>query len=915
MESNTEWLFCWKEHIFMAHLSGQQLCLNWTLLLPESTSDAEADALESPEHLMSSTQDAGSTESLDLPHDKDFTILASGFSFDPGCLAKVPVIILGANCASVSKHKGSRRSVICLLFSVVPKAVNLISLKSPTKFELLKLRTFYLSKKFRDVSEISSSKGNVSIACFFHLMYLSAASLTLELYSTAGISSYSLLHNDEHPPSSQIYIVDIFSNHATHETFLILLYGDDRDDKHYRCIKIQHRNSDLSLDVAHQATPAQNLNVEIVPLQYLLPLDYSPLVCAMKVISLSSQGKYHDDHVRYSSSLMIITCTGYLMRFLNGAMTAYINLWESVQQEENNITELDWNAGKISFITTKRGSTERTAVLLNSFCFLIDWEMEKVIKIWPSVHLMCGTNMKHKNCADLILLLNHSDKNDKDLQDLMKLKENLQIIDFYNTLRLEGEGESVPHQQNSEKSLKLPQCAVDALLAQKKKHELSVREAKAELSAKEQFLVKTWEQLQQLSQSRAKRDHTHSQLVPLCGEISNETKPDQPKVNKTLSFTEKRFTRSKPGVSQDRQSHIEVAGEPWKRTIGSLLIVGVQIKNVGDRPVTGAHTHLIPSSPCSFSMLESVSGTETSFSATSNDNSQQPCSSLDSIHHTSLPRSSCVIQPGSQKTLTCYVDTAQLFSPDELRLFLFSTYCVNSGSEKGGQEIDFFCGEVNLQTQDMISATFGLEQAFRSKERDSPVQYHHDQSTFSQTLVHHHQHESTTQPPHQSTTIHHRHHQFTNTTTAITSPPLVHHQSTTTSSTQLPTQVYHQSITAITSPTTPSQVHHHHHQSTNAITIHQQFTTATTSPLPPSPVHYHHHQSTTCPLLLSPLHHYQHHMTTISTPLVHNHHHGPLPEPPLAHHHHLSTTSLLSPQHHQFTTTTTSPIPPRPVHH
>ena len=133
------------------------------------------------------------------------------------------------------------------------------------------------------------------------------------------------------------------------------------------------------------------------------------------------------------------------------------------------------------------------------------------------------------------------------------------------------------------------------------------------------------------------------------------------------------------------------------------------------RPINGAHIHLIPEGVCLPSMCECVSSSNGESEISSNISS-----SISSA--APLLNASSDIQPGSEQTLTCYVDTAQILSPDDVRFSVITSYSIGDSKAKRDKSLDVHgkenhlfnisCGDIRLLAQDLISGAHSLEHIF-----------------------------------------------------------------------------------------------------------------------------------------------------------------------------------------------------------
>ncbi|GFR97479.1 hypothetical protein ElyMa_002746000 [Elysia marginata] len=755
---NSEWIFTWKDHLFVSHIHQHKLLLKWT---PVGLKETSKPALykehfyntNSPEQSNVDDPSSATSTSFDLDYGKDFKYLTCGFSFDPGCFNRVPVmVVLGSNSESqTARSKGSKTN-ICRIFSARNKVSNpgVLDLEVPTNFELVDLGTFDLTPKHKNVfvDQTPLVVNNFKIVSFFHMLYLDATSANLDVYSTTGISSYSLFNKDECSSAKQFRTLDVFYNNIRHETFLLFSYLDDIGVKKVACIKLQLDTYDShSVRFSLRMSKSSTL-LEFVPQKYLFPPDYSQLVTVTKIISLSSRQKSTSESIQYSSNLLIITNTGYLLIFVDGTLSSCFHIWNNLQ-EVCSLTEAEWDLAKFNFVTMKRGSIDRIAIQVNSACVLLDVQKEEVIKVWQSVLYISEVTNCQSPHPCLLMVINTDEDISVKLWNLLNDGESIHIFDSYN-YKTNSSGmvelQSNLQRQISEESdnSQIPQFAVDAILVQKKKYETALREAKIELAAKEKFLVETMETLQNLETPERLFHHHDSQLIPLldCSPEADEKKtcakaqPSAlrhipPNIGTGDSYTPAnrsrydlpRVDKSKMGSKTSAPALITILGEPWKRTIESILVVGVLVKNIFDRPIIGTHIHLIPGRDCSFSTLECVSSEGHAALRNNGFSSSFPMPSSDAF---------VSMQPGSEKTLTCFVDTGQILSPEDVKFFLIVTLLVSaydsSAKEKdssldrkqgtGDKLFNVNCGEVILSTQDVISATYSLEQIFGEQKME-----------------------------------------------------------------------------------------------------------------------------------------------------------------------------------------------------
>ncbi|RUS80737.1 hypothetical protein EGW08_011501, partial [Elysia chlorotica] len=656
-------------------------------------------------------------------------------------------MVLTSKSLKTSSKKCKETDVgLCLQICVRTKATNsvLVNNKAPINFELIILRSFHVNEKSKDSlwNQNFTVSSNFRVVSFFNVLFLAKSSATLDLYTANGVSSYSLFNRNECPSSNEIKVLDIYCDFIRHETFILFSYSEKMEVHNVRCIKILLNSYNDEKQSPIRKTP-QNVSPipsEIVPQKYLFDPDYSQLVSAVNLISISSIQKAGNDSAYYSSDLTILTNTGFILCFMNGIMSACINIWNSIQ-ESCNFTIPEWNMAKFDFVSFGKGSMERIAVLVDSACLLIDVEKEQVIKVWQSVLHVSKITTAQNASQRFVMVMSPTDDYKEKQRNLQLLdeKENIEIIDPYtvsSTHDTDGwEIASSLQRQSSEESNSscIPQCAVDALLAQKKKHEISVMEARSELAAKEQFLMETWKRLQHLSLEASERfpDNSHSQLVPLLGESPRE-KDEEKSDEFQPSYSKHSHLNCQPGdphtstkqdltpetkIHRDAHTHIEVIGQPWMRTMESLLVVGVSVRNICDRPIFGAHIHLLPVGSCSFSMVECIP-------------SEEP-TSMANYSSSASTEASSIMQPDSERTLTCFVDTAQLLCPSDMRLMLNITFSVNRSTTKlkkfldarrlDNRQFTINCGNITLSTQDVISAKYSLEQDFIRMKSESSV--------------------------------------------------------------------------------------------------------------------------------------------------------------------------------------------------
>ena len=386
---NSEWAFVWKGHLFVSHIHKNQLLLKWVLLNPLTKSnfvtDREHSSTDSPEQPTENEIPSSSTITMDLDKEKEYKLLSHGFSFDPGYFDNVPVMVLGVYSPPARPNKGSKENVAhCLFISVKVKSIGFgtFDFKNSTSFEFVVVQKFQVNGKFTTVltNKTLSLANNVQITSQFHMIHLATSSSTLDLYSVAGVTSYSLESCESCPSSNQCKILDTFCNYVRHETFVLYSYVDDNGMSKFKCIKFLHGNSNTSFGNTSQRGASPKKYTEVVSQKHMFPSDYLQIISAVKIISLSSK-QCRDDFASYSSNVLILTNTGYLIRFVDGTMSACIHIWSSLH-ESGSFTQLDWDMAKFDFVTMRRGSTERIALQVNSTCLLIDVAGEQVYKVF-----------------------------------------------------------------------------------------------------------------------------------------------------------------------------------------------------------------------------------------------------------------------------------------------------------------------------------------------------------------------------------------------------------------------------------------------------------------------------------------------------------------------------------------------------
>ena len=375
----------WRDHLFMSKIHTGQLLLKWTPLSTKATTnlllDNELLDANSSEQIVEDPSSV-STTSLNLDHkEKEFKYLTYGFTFDPGCFDKIPVMVL-ASKSYISQPTDSKVNDKCLLICVRIKNFGILNNESPKKFELMILRSFHINDKTNDtfVNQNFTATSNFRVASFFNMIFLATLSATLEVYTVGGVSSYSLFSRDECPTPNQIEILDIFCNCIRHETFILFSYLDEMKIKKVKCIKLQLNSCFDNIDNLLHKTSQNSLNIplEAVSQRFLFNSDYSQLVSAVKLVSLSSEQQARSESINYSSNVIILTNTGFLLRFVNGIITSCVHIWSSLH-ESCSFTEPEWSMAKFNFISMRRGSMESVAVQVDSTCLLIDVEKEQVL--------------------------------------------------------------------------------------------------------------------------------------------------------------------------------------------------------------------------------------------------------------------------------------------------------------------------------------------------------------------------------------------------------------------------------------------------------------------------------------------------------------------------------------------------------
>ncbi|CAL1538756.1 unnamed protein product [Lymnaea stagnalis] len=514
----------------------------------------------------------------------------------------------------------------------------------------------------------------------------------------------------------EIKILNIF-NDDDYNTSQALISYNELGIKKCVCLQL------LSYDKPEQLLISKNYTITTIPSETFFATDYIQILKGVQVLSYCIEINHASKVQPLSSITCILTDTGYILKFVDSVLTACISI--TANCEAVNWTEGVGEYSNIKMINlTSLSGDDKTAVQINSICYLISWTKEKVEKYWSSVLTINSCDFQHCGLDLLVVVFSpsHCEPTADDVLVFPSLKE-LDVVVVEGDKDFENDPENeiaiTGRQLMKKEHLEQPQCAVTALLSRKMTCESALRTSESMLRSKVAFVKEVWHQISRFNlHQQGCRITSQPTLVPI---IKGSVLPSS-------------------GDSMERKPYTSPLEVPvqylsfeklWTRSVHSQLVVGLCVTNVYTKPLSGIHIKLIPSSCCTAHCVESLSKTIKSGNTTS----VSPCSLNDKCFLETTQQKKVHLCPGQSEQLTCSVEISQTIIKGHLKLFCFISClenfhpnCQFSGSVNSHQNchlagpVHIFCREVVVNLEDFILGKMAISCSSEKKISNEDLQ-------------------------------------------------------------------------------------------------------------------------------------------------------------------------------------------------
>ncbi|BFZ24399.1 hypothetical protein BsWGS_27438 [Bradybaena similaris] len=734
-------VFAWGRVLFAADIAGPRLVLSWRSIdtrplkhgrtgggnqLARNSSDSDDDDDEGivSRHATSathrrSTQNGspdGNTSWFDVSRWTDCQVVAARPTCSQGLVKKQLVLLL--KCANV--QSGCRTDDYLFIQvrempGVQSSHVSDDSLLSENRCKTAKYSLVLLQSYSFDTSHNLTSHKHLAVLPDLQLLLLNPDTTSVMFCTPNATSSHDVQLKDISSAGgcksiSDSQIIDAISIAEDRAVIALVSYRTADKLAECQCFKFSPAC----------ATSTQSYDLTQLPLELLFAAHYAHILKAASISSFTYTYDLLSKSTNFHTSLIMLTETGYALRFIDGALRCCVNLSghnDSVWSPET------WALAFVKVISFD-GCPDRTAVQLNSACHLVDWATDKVVKCWQSVSAAVSCDVDLCGVSSLILVCLPESAacpattTSRPLQECLLAVVDVDDVcadDAHKTVLLDSGKTRQGSQQHvgAEEHVNQALCAASALQCKQ-----AVSEMESQLKNKLSFLSDTWQHLTNL---------------PVSGDgqsMSQTASPDQLSMAVLVEGSVPSLSgREKVQVRQDSRrpgkKYVE-AGSAWKRLVDSSLVVGVPVRNVSLSHLRDVQIRLVPVPHCQSRILETVSKLNMYSSKLASINSdisiqsgllQEPTSQNEFGQDSEFNRHE-MLPPGKSTVATCTTDISAALGAHDLTVHIFLSYSVLSCGKSLVEEsreskvcvtdVDEYCAQVVVTSSDMLDDVCSL---------------------------------------------------------------------------------------------------------------------------------------------------------------------------------------------------------------
>ncbi|XP_005093055.1 uncharacterized protein LOC101858389 [Aplysia californica] len=680
--------------------------------------------------------------------------LSMEMSFDPSCFQNVPVC--SVRCCNKSKATAKQKRVHSSSQAVAVLKVSKQELledldhrfpgeaqsDADKQFYLTEVRKYLLSGEHgilhRNLSSSSSRSSRTFVINNFTLGITDVNNNSIHLFvqsdSTLPVSSQSFYlrvneQNDNDPRDLKILSTLAIPSESA---FVVLLGSQKECSAYYFSLQETTLKADSSnyAELQYDMTP--------ISVSKLFPTDLSDILQQVKIISFSQSPCEGCDSV--SSSVVMITKTGFSLYFVDGVMQGCVSL-SSADSTDEAWTLPSHGDAPVDILHFNE-PTPRTAVLFHAECFLIDWSKEKIIKCWLSVAKVLQWTCTKNGCPKLIVIHQGESNFDDSSAALSGVRYHVCDVEDLVGIGVRSDRKTSEERLQEDDVVggeedggsRGPECALNALLAQCKMCQSAVQEAESAIQCKRHFIAETWAQMSRrhMAESMSSSGLWYSKMPPLISVVDG-------------SLPAMIQSEGRSGHTQELPpSSPLVVLKIWKKILESHLVVGVDVKNNSARSLSNISLSITCTSQSRPILFESVCSRGGGWLHTSSDPSGLTLESDPSLHQQGSPArkkvcltsgrvhchdrvldSPSVIAPSCLATVTCSSEVSHIAigREAEVRLLVFASYIedpkmTTENLPRGGALImsdttslpvplrrEQYCGEVVVMTSDLMEET------------------------------------------------------------------------------------------------------------------------------------------------------------------------------------------------------------------